>query len=117
MKNYLILVGMIMFCAFIEIFINNQKSALKFIEKNITQYKQSFSDNKQILENSFIEVDKEKNKQRYRLLTIQILLWSSPILIFILLLVTNIEITSKYIYKIYNFLFDNSLMRMILQIL
>ena len=115
MKNYLILVGMIMFCIFIQIFINNQKSALKFIEKNITQYKQSFSDNKQILENSFIEVDKEKNNQRYRLLTIQILLWLSPILIFILLIVTNIEITSKYI--IYIFLFDNSLMRMILQIL
>ena len=114
-KNYLILVGMIMFCIFIQIFINNQKSALKFIEKNITQYKQSFSDNKQILENSFIEVDKEKNNQRYRLLTIQILLWLSPILIFILLIVTNIEITSKYI--IYIFLFDNSLMRMILQIL
>ena len=88
---------------------------MKFIEKNITQYKQSFSDNKQILENSFIEVDKEKNNQRYRLLTIQILLWLSPILIFILLIVTNIEITSKYI--IYIFLFDNSLMRMILQIL
>lgn len=116
-KNYLILIQVIMFCVFIQIFINNQKSALKFIEKNITQYKQSFSDNKQILENSFIEVDKEKNKQKYRLLTLQILLWSSPILIFILLLVTNIEITSKYIYKIYNFLFDNSLMRMILQIL
>jgi hypothetical protein len=116
-KNYLILIQVIMFCVFIQIFINNQKSALKFIEKNITQYKQSFSDNKQILENSFIEVDKEKNKQKYRLLTLQILLWSSPILIFILLIVTNIEITSKYIYKIYNFLFDNSLMRMILQIL
>ncbi len=116
-KNYLILIQVIMFCVFIQIFINNQKSALKFIEKNITQYKQSFSDNKQILENSFIEVDKEKNKQKYRFLTLQILLWSSPILIFILLLVTNIEITSKYIYKIYDFLFDNSLMRMILQIL
>ncbi len=116
-KNYLILIQVFMFCVFIQIFINNQKSALKFIEKNITQYKQSFSDNKQILENSFIEVDKEKNKQKYRLSTLQILLWSSPILIFILLLVTNIEITSKYIYKIYNFLFNNSLMRMILQIL
>ena len=116
MKNYLILVGMIMFCAFIEIFINNQKSALKFIEKNITQYKQSFSDNKQILENSFIEVDKEKNNQRYRLLTIQILLWLSLILIFILLLVTNIEITSKYIYNICIY-YLTILMRMILQIL
>ena len=116
-KNYLILIQVIMFCVFIQIFINNQKSALKFIENNITIYKQSFSNNKQILENSFIEVDKEKDKQKYRLLTVQILLWSSPILIFILSLVTNIEITSKYIYKIYNFLFDNSLMRMILQIL
>ena len=116
MKNYLILVGMIMFCIFIQIFINNQKSALEFIERNITIYKQSFSDNKQILENSFIKVDKEKNKQKCRLLTIQILLWSSPILIFILLFITNIEIKSKYIYKIYKFLFDNSLMRIILQI-
>ncbi|EEK14700.1 hypothetical protein CAPGI0001_1305 [Capnocytophaga gingivalis ATCC 33624] len=116
MKNYLILVGMIMFCIFIQIFINNQESALEFIERNITIYKQSFSDNKQILENSFIKVDKERNKQKCRLLTIQILLWSSPILIFILLFITNIEIKSKYIYKIYKFLFDNSLMRIILQI-
>ena len=113
-KNYLILVGMIMFCIFIQIFINNQKSALKFIENNITIYKQSFSNNKQILENSFIEVDKEKDKQKYRLLTVQILLWLKPTLIFALLFVANLEITSRNVYKIYKFLFNNCLMRIFL---
>ena len=113
-KNYLILVGMIMFCIFIQIFINNQKSALKFIENNITIYKQSFSNNKQILENSFIEVDKEKDKQKYRLLTVQILLWLNPTLIFALLFVANLEITSRNVYKIYKFLFNNCLMRIFL---
>lgn len=113
-KNYLILVGMIMFCIFIQIFINNQKSALKFIENNITIYKQSFSNNKQILENTFIKVDKEKDKQKYRLLTVQILLWLNPTLIFALLFVTNLEITSRNVYKIYKFLFNNCLMRIFL---
>ena len=113
-KNYLILVGMIMFCIFIQIFINNQKSALKFIENNITIYKQTFSNNKQILENSFIEVDKEKDKQKYRLLTVQILLWLNPTLIFALLFVANLEITSRNVYKIYKFLFNNCLMRIFL---
>ncbi len=113
-KNYLILIGMIMFCIFIQIFINNQKSALKFIENNITIYKQSFSNNKQILENTFIKVDKEKDKQKYRLLTVQILLWLNPTLIFALLFVTNLEITSRNVYKIYKFLFNNCLMRIFL---
>ena len=113
-KNYLILVGMIMFCIFIQIFINNQKSALKFIENNITIYKQSFSNNKQILENTFIKVDKEKDKQKYRLLTVQILLWLNPTLIFALLFVANLEITSRNVYKIYKFLFNNCLMRIFL---
>ena len=116
-KNYLILVGMIMFCIFIQIFINNQKSALKFIENNITIYKQSFSNNKQILENTFIKVDKEKDKQKYRLLTVQILLWLNPTLIFALLFVANLEITSRNVYKIYKFLFNNCLMRIFLFIL
>ncbi|WP_315029660.1 hypothetical protein [Capnocytophaga leadbetteri] len=113
-KNYLILIGMIMFCIFIQIFINNQKSALKFIENNITIYKQSFSNNKQILENTFIKVDKEKDKQKYRLLTVQILLWLNPTLIFALLFVANLEITSRNVYKIYKFLFNNCLMRIFL---
>ena len=68
----------------------------------------------EILENTFIKVDKEKDKQKYRLLTVQILLWLNPTLIFALLFVANLEITSRNVYKIYKFLFNNCLMRIFL---
>lgn len=100
-KNYLILTGMVIFSGFIQIFINNQKSALEFIERNIETYKQSFSENKQTLEISFKKVDSEKDKQKHRLLTIQILLWLCPIIIVILLFVVNIKIFLDCIFKLY----------------
>lgn len=80
-KNYLLIIGLIIFCVFIQIFINNQKSSIGFISDNILQYKSTFEQNKIVeLEKSFSKVEKEKIKQSNRILLMQLFLWLSPIL-------------------------------------
>ncbi|UZT97076.1 hypothetical protein ODZ84_18000 [Chryseobacterium fluminis] len=80
-KNYLLIIGLIIFCVFIQIFINNQKSSIGFISDNILQYKSTFEQNKIIeLEKSFSKVEKEKIKQSNRILLMQLFLWLSPLL-------------------------------------
>ncbi|WP_291094564.1 hypothetical protein [Empedobacter sp. UBA6745] len=91
LKNYLIVVGLIIFCLFIQIFINNQKSAINFIEENITYYKNTHANNKNELEKSFSKVDKERAKQITRLKLIEILLWFVPILTFFVIVFINIR--------------------------
>lgn len=88
-KNYLALVGLILFCIFIQIFINNQKSAIAFIEENINYYKGTFKDDINELKESFKKVELEKNKQIKRLFQIQILLWLIPIITISLLFFVN----------------------------
>ena len=80
LKNYLTLVGLIMFCIFIQIFINNQKSAISFIEENINYYKLSYNNDISELQKSFEKVYKERDKQLKRIQQIQLLLWLVPIL-------------------------------------
>ncbi|WP_332028591.1 hypothetical protein [Kaistella sp.] len=80
LKNYLTLVGLIMFCIFIQIFINNQKSAISFIEENINYYKLSYNNDISELQKSFEKVYKERDKQLKRIQQIQLLLWLLPIL-------------------------------------
>ena len=91
LKNYLIVVGLIMFSMFIQIFINNQKSAINFIDENITYYKNTHANNKNELEKSFSKVDKERAKQITRLNQVQILLWLVPILTFFVIVFINIR--------------------------
>lgn len=88
-KNYLALVGLILFCIFIQIFINNQKSAIAFIEENINYYKGTFKDDINELKESFKKVELEKNKQMKRLFQIQTLLWFVPIITISVLLFVN----------------------------
>lgn len=88
-KNYLALVGLILFCIFIQIFINNQKSAIAFIEENINYYKGTFKDDINEIKESFKKVELEKNKQIKRLFQIQILLWLIPIITISLLFFVN----------------------------
>lgn len=80
LKNYLTLAGLIMFCIFIQIFINNQKSAISFIEENINYYKLSYNNDISELQKSFEKVYKERDKQLKRIQQIQLLLWLVPIL-------------------------------------
>lgn len=101
-KNYLALVGLILFCIFIQIFINNQKSAIAFIEENINYYKGTFKDDINELKESFKKVELEKNKQIKRLFQIQILLWLIPIItISVLFFVNGFKYISIFIALIY----------------
>lgn len=89
LKNYLIILGLIIFCLFIQMFINNQKSALKFIVENIEYYKNTHKDNREELNKSFCKVDNERNKQNTRLQYTQILLWLTLILPIFVVLIIN----------------------------
>lgn len=102
-KNYLSVIGLIIFCVFIQLFVNNQKSMLKFINENIHQYKQTFKGNKIIeLEKSFEKVELEKRKQLNRLLMIQLLLWLTPILtLSVILFLTTYKIISIVLLSVY----------------
>ncbi|SIT03513.1 hypothetical protein [Chryseobacterium gambrini] len=89
-KNYLLIIGLIIFCIFIQIFINNQKSSISFISDNISQYKSTFEQNKIVeLEKSFSKVEKEKIKQSNRILLMQLFLWLSPIIATVMVLFLN----------------------------
>ena len=89
-KNYLAVIGLIVFCIFIQLFITNQKSAIKFVEENIKHYKSTFKDTDlQEIKESFKRVDLEKNKQINRLKIIELLLWFIPILTISVILFLN----------------------------
>lgn len=92
LKIFLILISVIIFCIFIQIFINNQKSVLQFISENIESYKKTHSKNEQELQKSFEKVDKESKKQRKRLKFMQFLLWLNPILIIGIVLFMHLNI-------------------------
>ena len=88
--NYLAVIGLIVFCIFIQLFITNQKSAIKFVEENIKHYKSTFKDTDlQEIKESFKRVDLEKNKQINRLKIIELLLWFIPILTISVILFLN----------------------------
>lgn len=89
-KNYLAVVGLIVFCIFIQLFINNQKSAINFVEENIEHYKSTFKETDlEEIKKSFNRVDLEKNKQIKRLKIIEILLWFIPVLTISVILFLN----------------------------
>lgn len=89
-KNYLAVIGLIVFCIFIQLFIDNQKSAINFVETNIKHYKSTFKETDlQEIKESFSRVDLEKNKQIKRLRIIEILLWFIPILTISVILFLN----------------------------
>jgi hypothetical protein len=90
LKNYLTLIALIVFSVFIQIFINNQKSAIGFIEENIKYYKLSYSNDESELQKSFKKVYKERDKQLRRIMQIQLLLWFVPTLTLCVILFVNI---------------------------
>lgn len=79
-KNFIAIGGLFIFSILLQLFVNNQKSAIRFIEENINYYKSTFKnqDRKEV-EKSFSNVNAEKNKQIERLILIEVLLWFMPI--------------------------------------
>lgn len=79
-KNYIAIGGLFIFSILLQLFVNNQKSAIRFIEENINYYKSTFKnhDRKEV-EKSFSNVNSEKNLQFERLILIEVILWFMPI--------------------------------------
>lgn len=93
-KNLIILVSTIVFAFFIQIFIENQKSVLKFIGVNIKSYKESFPEQLSKFKYRFNELDNEHKKQCIRIDRLQFLTWLIPF-----------SVISVYLYLI-NFMVD-----------
>lgn len=85
--NIGVIVCSFIFAIFIDLFIKNQKSALKFITHNIEQYKNSFSNQNKLVADSFSIVDTEIKKQKKRLNIVHCITWGLPITLFIITLI------------------------------
>lgn len=80
-KNIADLIGLFVFAIIIQLFLNNQKSALNFIKDNISSYKESFQINDiEKISNRFKIVDQELKKQRIRFLIVECILWLIPLI-------------------------------------
>lgn len=103
-KNISILISLYIFAVLIGIFLNNQSSVLKMIDKNIQTYKDTFDSNNSVVKEAFTLVDKELKKQKTRLLVTQFINWGIPVLLtllYIIIFLTNASIiTSVIIMKI-----------------
>ncbi|GMO66171.1 MAG: hypothetical protein Nk1A_3690 [Endomicrobiia bacterium] len=86
-KNIVLIISLFVFAVLINIFIKNQKSALKFTTHNINIYKQTFKFMDNIVKESFEIVDNELRKQKRRLIIIQCINWGIPILLLIISIV------------------------------
>lgn len=81
LKNIISFLGLIIFSILLQLFLNNQKSILRFIDENISRYKSTYTNQDQNnVEQAFKNVDLEKTKQIKRLVIIETLLWLIPIL-------------------------------------
>lgn len=108
-KNIVGLIGLIIFSILLQLFINNQKSIIRFIDENINRYKSTYNDQNKIdVEQSFKSVDSEKTKQIKRLAIIEILLWTVPILnlcvIFFLLSYKRLSLLIILMYLVFTFI-------------
>lgn len=103
-KNITILISLYIFAVLIGIFLNNQSSVLKMIDKNIQSYKDTFDSNNSVVKEAFTLVDKELKKQKTRLLVTQFINWGIPVLLtlsyIIIFLANSSIITSVIIMKI-----------------
>ena len=112
LKNIISFLGLIIFSILLQLFLNNQKSILKFIDENIVRYKSTFKNQDQNnVEQAFGNVDREKTKQIKRIKVIEILLWLIPILTLcvILFLLTYVYLSILLIlsYFVYSFIWIN----------
>jgi len=86
-KNIGIIISLFIFAILIELFIRNQKSALRFIQQNIDVYKSTFKSMNEIVKKSFEVVDIEWKKQNKRICIIKWITWIIPFLILIILII------------------------------
>lgn len=90
-KNYVTIISLFVFALLIQLFINNQYTILKFINENIDEFKQLFSNgkNNKLLLERFLIVEKAQKKQKCRFIIINVILWFIPIVLLILFIILN----------------------------
>lgn len=97
MKNIVTIIGLCMFVLFLKIFIENQKSSLRFITSNINAYKSTFLGKSMIIISStFNPIEKECLAQGKRIFFIEVLLWLVPVVC--VSIITSIKIDSYWPY-------------------
>lgn len=83
-ENIASIVGLIIFAILIQLFINNQKSALRLIKEDFMEFNDSHLDsNIKSVSEKLSFVRSELQTQKTRILTISIILWSIPSLLFL----------------------------------
>lgn len=79
-KNIIAILSLLIFSLLLQLFLNNQKSSLRFIWDNVLSYKATFIKNDvEKISGKFSLVEIELNKQKSRLYFIEVLLWFLPI--------------------------------------
>ena len=111
-KNIIATGGLFVFSTLLQIFVNNQKSTIKFIEENIDHYKSTFKNQARIeVEKAFINVSYEKNKQYDRLILIEVILWFIPIFtLCMILFLMSFEFGALLIMIFYLWIFINKML-------
>lgn len=90
-KNIGIVFSLFIFSWLIDLFIKNQKSALNFIQSNVSQYKGTFNSQQRIVSESFTIVDSEVYKQKKRLNIVHWITWGLPVVLTIILAIINFK--------------------------
>lgn len=111
-KNFIATSGLFIFSILLQLFVNNQKSSIRFIEENIEYYKSTFKNQeRKEVEKSFSNVNSEKNKQFDRLILIEVILWLVPIFTTCLLLfLLNYQLIGIIIMFFYIWIAGNKLL-------
>lgn len=86
-KNGVVLFSLFVFSILIDIFLRNQYSALRMIKGNVNQYKNSLSVEQ--IQGNFQLLDSELKKQKSRLLLVRWIVWTIPILLSLIILLTG----------------------------
>lgn len=79
-KNIAAIISVFIFSMLLQIFLNNQKSALKFIQSNVGYYKSLFAGQEvHTVSEKFVVVESELKTQKRRLYLTEVILWSIPV--------------------------------------
>lgn len=76
LKNYVILLGAILFAVLLEVFILNQKAGLRLIEADLESYIDRLDSKVLKVQNKISSIKSELGKQKNRILLIEIILWT-----------------------------------------
>ena len=91
-KNIAIIIGTLVFAILIQLFISNQLSSLEFIKDSINEYKKLYDTNKiPYINDKFKKIDKVCQQQHNRIILANSLLWATPIILILFLIIKAIQ--------------------------